>query len=284
MSTSEKLIENFPHLFPRVELANSSDVFNGATFNEWEQKAIIIHKPEGGIHVGGLASNKYSLHKNEDIFLPIADKIDSMFGEKNVKVRLKNSKPFEYHLYFEIPSEKTNAIDALYPMSSVTNSYTTQVKASQFGMIGRVICGNGLVSISEKANIFDIKHTKDNVLDIPQILIDTEKVYKDFGVYTSHIDTMNNVKLSTIKGDNNLERLKSIVSGTNFPVKQIETAFNLAQKEAAQLKQNVTLWLAYNAFNHILWHDTTSSMTEKMKIELDGKLVNKAHNLALQYS
>jgi hypothetical protein len=284
LSTSENLIENYPHLFPHVELVNSSDVFKGYEFNEWEQKAIVIHKPEGGFHVGGLASEKYSLVKNEDLFLPIADKLDSLFGEKNIDIRVKYSKSFEYHLFFEMKGLQTNEMDSLYPMSEATNSYTTQILAAQRNMIGRLICTNGMMTIAEKALLFAVKHTKSETgifMDMDTLLKDTELLFNDFGVITEHKEVMNNVNLSALKGANNIERFESIVKGTNFPKKQIETAYNIALREASQLKQNLTLWLAYNGFNHILNHDKETKMTQNMKNVLDAKLVNKVHNLAL---
>lgn len=290
MTTSEKLIQNHSYLFPRVEIANVSDLpeFNNYSFNAWQQNAIVIHNDSGKgkpYHVGGFCSEKYSLIKNEEIFLPIADKLDSMFGAENVNIKIKASQPYEYHLYFEIPSLATNEKDSLYPMSSITNSYTTQIKAAQFGMIGRVICTNGMMTISEKAVVFNIKHTKKETgmyLDMNQILKDTEKVFSDFGIVTEHREIMNTVNLSALKGKNNAERFEAIIKGTDFPKKQIDSAWNIAQNEASQLKQNVTLWLAYNALNHILWHDKQSKMTEKRKTELDTKLVTKVHKLALQ--
>lgn len=284
-STSEKLIENFPHLFPHVELVNSSDVFPNYEFNSWEQKAIIIHKPEGGFHVGGLASEKYSLVKNEDLFLPIADKLDSLFGAKNIDIRLSYSKDFEYHLFFEMKGLKTNVIDSLYPMSEATNSYTTQIQAAQRNLIGRLICTNGMMTISEKALLFNVKHTKSETgvfMDMDTLLKDTELLFNDFGVMTQHVDLLNSVKLSALKGKNNTERFESIIKGTNFPKKQVESALNIAMREASQLKQNLTLWLAYNGFNHILNHDKTTKMTQNMKNVLDTKLINRVHKMALE--
>jgi hypothetical protein len=287
MSTSEKLITKHSNLFPRVELVPTSSLpqFNGMTFNSWEQNAIIIHNDNGGFHLGSLVSEKYHLIKNEDIFLPIADKLDSMFGPENINVRVRASQPYEYHVYFEVPKYGTKELDSLHPMSSITNSYTGQVKASQIGMVGRLICTNGMMTISNKAKVFDIKHTKKEAkifLDMAQILNDTEQVFADFGLVIEHREVMNAVKLSALKGKNNTEKFETLIKGTNFPKKQIETAFNIANSEAAQLKQNVTLWLAYNALNHILWHDKQSKMTEKMKNELDSKLVTKVHKLALE--
>lgn len=285
MNTSEKLIENFPHLFPHVELVNSSDVFPNYEFNQWEQKAIVIHKPNGGYHVGGLASEKYSLVKNEDIFLPIADKLDSLFGSESIDIRLKYSKPFEYHLFFEMKGLSTNEIDSLYPMSEATNSYTTQIQAAQRNMIGRLICTNGMMTIAEKALLFNVKHTKSETgvfLDMDSLLKDTELLFNDFGVITSHVELLNSVKLSEIKGKNNTERFEAIIKGTNFPKRQIETAFEIAQKEAKQLNQNLTLWLAYNGLNHILNHDKSTKMTQNMKNTLDSKLINKVHAMALE--
>jgi hypothetical protein len=292
MTTSENLLENYSYLFPRVELIDRETEFKGYTFNSWEKKAIKIFDVDrdgnynkGGFHIAGTCSDSYELIKNEDIFLPIADKLDSMFGPENVKIRVRWSQPFEYHLYFEIPSLAQGGNDPLFPMSSLRNSYTTQIPAEQVGMIGRLICTNGMMAISDSARIFKIKHTKKEAkvfLDMDKILKETEQVYNDFGIFASHKQVMNSVNLSALDGKTEIEKFESIIKGTDFPKRQLDSAWNIAQNEAKQLKQDVTLWLAYNALNHILWHDTQTKMTELRKNNLDSKLVTKVHDLALE--
>jgi hypothetical protein len=286
MTTSENLITNHSELFPRVEIIATSDLpqFNGISFNDWEQNAIVIHK-DNGMHIGGFCSEKYALVKNEDIFLPIADKLDQMFGSENVKIRKRWSKPYEYHLFFEMPNLAQGGKDALYPMACVTNSYTTQIPASQLGMIGRLICTNGLMTIDEKMQIFKIKHTKKETklfLDMDAILKETEQVFASFDTVFEVQKAMNAVRLSAVKGANQIDRFESIIKGTTFPKKQLQSALNFAQNEAKQLKSDVTLWLAYNALNHILWHDKQSKMTQKIRSEIDQKLINRVHNLAVE--
>lgn len=297
LSTSENLIQNHGYLFPRVEIVETRDVpqFKGMTFNKWEENAILIHDRDkdgnvekGGLHVGGFCSPKYDLVKNENLFLPIADKLDSLFGAENIDINIKYSKPFEYHLFFEMKGMKTDEIDSLYPMSEAMNSFTTQIKAAQRALIGRLICTNGMMTIAEKAMIFNVKHTVKEtgiLMDMDSLLMDTEKMFENFGLVIEHRDVMNSVNLSALKtGKNNTEKFESLIAGTNFPKKQIETALNIAQREARQLKQNLTLWLAYNGFNHVLNHDKSTKMTQIEKSKLDGKLINSIHKTALQLS
>lgn len=287
MTTSEKLLANHSYLFPRVEVIDTLDVMpKNVTVNDWEKKAIVIHDDvNGGFHIGGYASEKYQLTKNEETFLPVADKLDSLFGAENINIRVKASKPFEYFVYFEMPNLATSEMDALYPMYLKANSYTTQVKDFLQGMIGRIICSNGMMTIAESMLVYSAKHTKKEteiLLNIDDILKGVETVAENFGLMTNHRDVMNSISLDAVTtGENTFERFESLTKGTLFPKKQIETAFNIAQKEAAMLKQNVTLWLAYNAFNHVLWHDNSFKMTEKVRNEQDAKLVNKIHNLSL---
>ena len=288
VSTSTKLIENFSFLFPQVVVKNVNEIpqFRGINFNSWQQNCIVIDTPKGN-HIGGFCSENYALIKNEDIFLPIADKLDSLFGSENVNIKIKYSKPFEYHLYFEMPNLGTSEIDSLYPMSQVQNSYTTQIRAMQMGMIGRLICSNGMMSISESMQVFNIKHTtkeKNQFLDIAEILANTEKMFNEFDATIEFRDILKEVPLNAIEGKNHTKNFEQIIKGTNFPKRQIDTAINLAKSEAIQLNSKVTLWLAYNALNHIIWHDTQSKMTEKMSNELDSKLVNRVHNFALELS
>lgn len=286
MSTSDNLVQNYGFLFPQVVVKNVAEIpqFRGINFNKWQQNVIVIDGPNGD-HIGGFCSENYALIKNEDIFLPIADKIDELFGSENVNIKLKYSKPFEYHLYFEMPNMGTAEMDSLYPMSQAQNSYTTQVRAAQMGMIGRLICTNGMMSISESMQVFNIKHTikeKNQYLDIVEILANTEKMFKNFDASIEYREILKSIPLTAIDGKSEIENFEAIIKGTNFPKKQIDTAINLAKSEASQLNTNVSLWLAYNALNHIIWHDTQSKMTEKMSNELDAKLVNKVHNLALE--
>ena len=288
VSTSTKLIEKHSYLFPQVVVKNVNEIpqFEGINFNSWQQNCIVIDTPKGN-HIGGFCSENYALIKNEDIFLPIADKLDSLFGSENVNIKVKYSKPFEYHLYFEMPNLGTQEMDSLYPMSQIQNSYTTQIRAMQMGMIGRLICTNGMMSISESMQIFNIKHTikeKNQFLDIAEILANTEKMFNSFDTTIEFREILKAVPLNAIEGRNHTENFEQIIKGTNFPKRQIDTAINLAKSEASQLNSKVTLWLAYNALNHIIWHDTQSKMTEKMSNELDSKLVNKVHNFALELS
>ena len=288
VSTSTKLIENYSFLFPQVVVKNVNEIpqFEGINFNSWQQNCIVIDTPKGN-HIGGFCSENYALIKNEDIFLPIADKLDDLFGSENINIKIKYSKPFEYHLYFEMPNLGTSEIDSLYPMSQVQNSYTTQIRAMQMGMIGRLICSNGMMSISESMQVFNIKHTtkeKNQFLDIAEILANTEKMFNEFDATIEFRDILKEIPLNAIEGRNHTENFEQIIKGTNFPKRQIDTAINLAKSEAIQLNSKVTLWLAYNALNHIIWHDTQSKMTEKMSNELDSKLVNKVHNFALELS
>ena len=75
--------------------------------------------------------------------------------------------------------------------------------------------------------------------------------------------------------------LQELISGTGFPKKQIEPALNIARREAKQLNSNLNLWLVYNGLNHVLNHNHDIKITQKVRGEIDRKLVDRVHKIAL---
>lgn len=284
VNNSIELLENVPSLFPVAEIKKVSEVpqFQGFTFNSWEQNVVMLNNK----HIATFASKNYALIQNEDVILPIVDFLGTNFGEMNIRYEIQDCAYFVYIEYPKMAILLDNKKDGLYPIVQIKLSYNGQIKAQVKLLIGRLICTNGMMTIEKSAIVCDIKHTKKEkkqFLDIDTIIANTGNMLENFTGIVTHIPIMESVKLSKVNVNFD-DAVKELISGTNFPIRKLDDAMNIARKEAQMLNTDMTLWLAYNGFNHVLNHDKTFKMNEKLRNELDAKLVNKIHSIALELS
>lgn len=264
-------------------LVPTKDLLSGFTHNSWENNMIIVD----GNYFAGTASDKYKIVQNYDSLMPMINSVINYVNQNcngdfsKVKVNTTINEGSYFTKVSLMDKLYGNGNDKMYKILAWQNSYNTQVPNIIFDMIGRLICTNGLMRISSKQTVCNVKHTANevNTLNFDEIHATLNTILGNT------LDLSEQKKFNEISiFDINTEISKvyeSLISGTLFPKKKVSDAMNIAQIEASQLNQNVTLWLAYNALNHVLNHDNTFKMKPQFRQQTDEKIFHNAEKILL---
>jgi len=262
-------------------LVPTKDLLSGFTHNSWEENMIIIN----GNHFAGTASDKYRLVQNEQSLLPVLNSVISYVNQEcngdfsKIKVQTSENEGAYFAKIHLMDKMYGKGKDRMYKIIGWQNSANTQVKAKTYGMEGRLICTNGMFGIVSTEYMVNVKHTSKDVDIINFDEIETS-VMKYLGVDLNldYMDRLNSVLVSKIDTDMT-KAFEQIIKGTIFPKKKIDDAMAIARTEAAQLGQDITMWLAYNSLNHVLNHDNTFKMKQQFRMDTDAKVYRNASNL-----
>ena len=255
-------------------LVPTKDLLAGFTHNSWEENMIIIN----GTHFAGTASDKYRLIQNEQSLLPVLNSVIAYVNQNHngdfskVKVQMHENEG-SYFVKIHMQNELYGiGKDKIYKVIGWQNSANTQVKAKTYGMEGRLVCTNGLYRIVTTEYMVNVKHTSKDVDVINFDEIETSVMkYLNVDLNLAYKDRLNEVSIFDIDTDIT-KAYEAIIKGTLFPKKKIVDALAIARTEAAQLGQDLTVWLAYNSLNHVLNHDNTFKMKQQFRMDTDSKL------------
>jgi len=264
----------------RVEIVKSEDLFPGYAFTNENSHSIVTYIGRKKLVVNHCTS-RYDLMRNEDVLLPLAENLSKHF-DFNVKLRHDNFKRFfiDFTQVMDRPVKK----DDLLLNVRYTSSYDSFIKWNVQGGIYRVWCSNGAKMPVEGMNFnVNIKHVKgaagNSALNLDEIFKMVNEYCLNFKEVYKVQKSWENVLLTSVKRDTK-KAFEAIIKGTNFPIRKIEDAINIASKEAKELNNgHISIWLAYHALNNVLNHDTTFKMEEHIRRDVDEKLVSRVNSL-----
>jgi hypothetical protein len=264
-------------------LVPTKDLLSGFTYNSWENNLIIVD----GSYFAGTASDKYKIVQNYDSLMPVINTVIDYVNQNcngdfsKVKVNTTINEGSYFAKISLMDKFWGEGKDKLFKILAWQNSYNTQVPNIIYDMIGRLICTNGLMRIASKQTVCNVKHTSKevNTLNFDEISATLNTILGN-SLDLSEQRKFNEISIMDI--DTEISKVyESLIAGTLFPKKKVSDAMNIAQIEASQLNQSVTLWLAYNALNHVLNHDNTFKMKPQFRQQTDEKIFFNAEKLLL---
>ncbi|RLD60175.1 MAG: hypothetical protein DRI95_15965 [Bacteroidetes bacterium] len=282
MKNQESFLSEFDSILnSSATLVPTKDLLSGFSHNSWENNLIIVD----GNYFAGTASNKYKIVQNEESLSPVLNAVCNYANENlggdfsKIKVNTHINEGSYFAKISLMDKFWGKGIDKMFKIISWQNSYNTQVPNRIFDMIGRLICENGLMRIAEKQIICNVKHTSKEVdtLNFDEMKIALNEIF-GLAIDLSEQKKFNEISIIDIDTDVT-EAYNSLIKGTIFPKRKIADALNIAQREAQILNSDVTLWLAYNALNHVLNHDKTFKMKEQFRLQTDEKIFKNAEKL-----
>lgn len=229
---------------------------------------IIVDAPDKPIVVNACSKN-YQIIRNEDIFKPLKEHLDSNFA---IEERIIHRGYSKFYVDYVIKDKSFAVIpkDSVLPKIRVMNSYDGSLKFSfNFGF-HRLVCSNGLSvpiqGLSSKT--IKIMHTPgaigrwDKIVELAKEFLDESKNliqgYKDMAA----------IKLTF---DQALEKIEYIVKHTKAPSKQKEQMVARLEEER-KMGLPLSNWLVYNAVNYQLNHGEAKMMPHKVE-KLDNQIL-----------
>jgi hypothetical protein len=118
-----------------------------------------------------MAGSNYNLVTNEELMLPIYDRLKQTFGESGITVRCTNEDDRRFSVRFILNESEIKVMEKDYSnlMIEVQNSYDGTLQHSISIYYWRQICSNGLMAW-KKGNTYAQKHDKDYLINLKKIL------------------------------------------------------------------------------------------------------------------
>ncbi|MEM6338969.1 MAG: DUF932 domain-containing protein [Pseudomonadota bacterium] len=213
--------------------------------------------------------NNYQLIKNEDLFLPVHDKLVSVFGSSGFDTKVESYDDRRFYVEFEVRNSIFEVIDKdeLCPVIRMRNSYDGWLKQSVSFGYNRLICTNGLTAFDEEMSFSKKHHKLSGLLDLNKVLEQIETIeikIERFKKLTDRVVTPQELEtiLKTVKESKSIK----------YPAKMLQSAKYIAQKEAAKLQTEMNAWLVYNGLNYPLNHHETKLLPEEAS-KIDSKVL-----------
>jgi len=253
-------------MFP-VKKVRAADLFGKYSFPHNKDWAIT----DGESNVLNICSEKYKLIKNEDLILPIFNKMQEVFGEGKVKTIVKSYGGSRFFVDL-IPQGKVYKVrgeDTIKPMISVKNSYDGGVAQSIALSFHRQICLNGMMGFSSEFREKK-KHTsflgKVDVDKIVRLLEGVEDKIERFKKMTDR-------RLTRKELDELLKKIEESEE-VNYPKREMKKVVPTIMSEASMMNlKEIDLWLVYNGLNNAVYH-SDSKMQPHKRAEIDTRVIN----------
>lgn len=265
-----------PILFPvRVEAATSD---NGYSFNPDLNHQVIVFptEHEDGIVVNA-CSKGYTLVDNNQLFLPLAQKLEKKYPKVDVVVKHYRFSKFYVDFVIKDFYIKISEGDYLYPRLRVINTYDGSVTYRFTMGFFRPFCLNMINSNSdvlpldeEDLEDFDnitMRHTE----SVKDAIEKSIKMVERFIELAPKIKTVYKSMSKTVY-KNAEERLIEVAEDTKYPPKSIEYA--IAQLHREKDKFPVTDYIIYNCLNFGLYSNPKSQMKDHKKDKIDIRVLN----------
>ena len=267
--------KDYENLLFKVEKKKTSELTGLSTLASRHSHATVMTEPDSGVEqVIAFVGKDYELVKNEDLLIPLHN---ALKDEYDVGIKAAHNNYSQFEATFTIKDQGFNMGkgDEIFPQVKIQNSYDGRLRLKIKAGFYRLICSNGLTApVGEERELEGI-HTASVTEIIEQ--------YLDFvGEYVKISKSMVEVykPLLDVKIDELMleELIGDLTKGTKFPKRQIESAIDIMNFEAEQLKVKPNGWLLYNGLNNIIYDPETGlDMTKADKTDaiiLDRLLLN----------
>ena len=261
-------------LFP-VRKQTVEDATNGALVGHGGNGYIVSGLIDGEWKLLNTCSSIYHLKPNQEVFPPIAERLDKAGIKYNLKVSHDNYEKF--YVDFIIQDRKYavgNPNDLVYPKIKVFHSYNGKLdNMISFGWF-RIVCSNGLViPVKEKEDdnfIIRFKHTMENKEKYEQLFDKLDDLLDSSEELVGRYQVMTDRAVIDIP-----ERIIEVINGVGgrMPKKIWAHAHDTVCDEMKQLKCKPNDWLVYNAINRHLFNDELNKIHDDIRDDLDRKTI-----------
>lgn len=260
-----------------VEQQNPREFFPDVSFGR--QIATMIHSPTLNkvLHFGG---SQYQLITNEQLFMPIYERLHDMFGSSGFRMQCWNEDDRRFSVQF-ILLDKTIQVadkDMVNAMIEVQNSYDGTLRHSIGLSFYRQICSNGMMGWKKEVPDDQAKHFSSYVPNLDRILQKLDHLdhqLRQFRVLTER-------QVSSKEIDGIAEALRGHTA-YSFPKRLIQQGIDSIGTEADIANVGKNAWMVYNSFNRILNHNDKVGLAMDVIEKIDRKVITTlAHELNLE--
>jgi hypothetical protein len=218
-----------------------------------------------------MAGSNYNLVTNEELMLPIYDRLKQTFGESGITVRCTNEDDRRFSVRFILNESEIKVMEKDYSnlMIEVQNSYDGTLQHSISIYYWRQICSNGLMAW-KKGNTYAQKHDKDYLINLKKILTKLNTLDEQMDSFRKLTDR----RVTTKELEEIMLKARELKNHDAFPKKIIPEVPLRILQEAEQLDQEPNAWLVYNGFNYFLNHDERIGLGMDSKERIDNNILS----------
>lgn len=233
----------------QIELSRNREILSDHIFANQYSSAIYCPSMNKVLHMAG---SKYQLVTNEQLIMPIYDKLQTMFGQSGFTVQCKNEDDRRFSAQFVLTDKviQVTEKDALNAMIEVQNSYDGSLQHSIALSYYRQVCTNGMMAWKKDTQIAQ-RHDKDFLFSLDKILARLDAL----DVQLQEFRKLTDRRITSKEMEQIMEKLKEFKNHDAFPKKIIQEVPLKVHQEAEALNTPPNAWLLYNGFNYFLNHD-----------------------------
>ena len=242
-------LENILFNVEQIPLDEHRSILTDCHFSNQYSSVIYCPSMNKILHMAG---SKYNLVTNEQLIMPIHDKLTSILGSSGFTVQCKNEDDRRFSAQF-ILTEKVIQVaekDALNAMIEVQNSYDGSLQHSISLSYYRQVCTNGMMAWKKDTQVAQ-RHDKDFLLNVSEIL----KRLDSLDVQLQQFRKLTERTVTSKEMEQIMAKLREFKSHDAFPKKIIQEVPLKVYQEAEELNTAPNAWLLYNGFNYFLNHD-----------------------------
>lgn len=260
-------LENILFNVEQVELTPNREQFTEYDFGG--QYASVIYCPSMNkvLHLSG---RNYQLITNEQLIMPIYDKLQSMFGESGFDVSCMSEDDRRFSARFVLKDKVIEVAQKDYVnlMIEVQNSYDGSLRHSLALSYFRQVCTNGLMAW-RKETALDNKHVSDYVPNLEIII----KRLDELDISLQQFRKLTERRVSSKEMDGIMEKLREFKNNDSFPKKLLSEVSMKVHQEVEQLNSEPNAWILYNGFNNILNHHPSVGLAMDIKERVDRNVL-----------
>tara|TARA_R110001632_G_scaffold29501_2_gene78279 strand:+ start:305 stop:1117 length:813 start_codon:yes stop_codon:yes gene_type:complete len=243
---------DYQKLLFKVEKKKTSELTGLTTLASRHSHATVMTEPDSGIEqVIAFVGPDYELVRNEDILIPLHEALKDDY-KLEIKTSHRNYSQFEATFTVKDKSLSIMKGDEIFPQVKIQNSYDGRLRLKIKAGYYRLICSNGLTAPVGEEREMDSIHTA-SIKELVDQFVGFIGEFINISKSTAEIyKPLVDIKIDELMVE---ELINDITKGTKFPKRQIETAIDIMNFEAEQLKVKPNGWLLYNGLNNVIYDD-----------------------------
>lgn len=219
---------------------------------------ILVETPQGP-KVVNFCSKNYALVKNQDLIIPVLEKLQE---NHNVEVKASHSDFSKFYVDFIIKDQVHKLQkDDIFPRMRLYNSYDGSMRYSfGFGFY-RLVCENGMSVPVSRTNRIKLMHTPAiaNGAAVVQTMSILDKFLSEAKNLLGGYKPLFDKKLNWGEA---IARIEEAIEETNYPKSLVEPA-TIRLKQEVDMKLPLNDYLVYNALNYALYNNDSKQKLHK---------------------
>lgn len=260
-------LENLLFGVEQIQLDDNREILTDYQFSSQYSSAIYCPSMNKVLHMAG---SKYQLVTNEQLIMPIHDKLNSILGSTGFRVQCTNEDDRRFSAQFILTDKVIQVADkdALNAMIEVQNSYDGSLQHSIALSFYRQVCTNGMMAWKKDTQIAQ-RHDKDFLFNLDAILTRLDAL----DVQLQEFRKLTERQVTSKEIEQIMDKLKEFKNHDAFPKKIIQEVPLKVYQEAEELSTTPNAWLLYNGFNYFLNHDQRIGLGMDSKERIDRNVL-----------